>query len=83
MSGVFSRPAVTAMVTVFLAAGLNTEKTRGPRYTQMQFFGKSLSLSLHYLIDSQLSTPEQCNVICFCVFSSVTLGFVLYYWCYM
>lgn len=57
---------------------VNTEKTRGPHFTQMQLSGKSLSLACYYLIDSQFSTPEECDVICSCVISSVTL-FMLYY----
>lgn len=60
---------------------VTTEKTRGPHFKQMQLSGKSLSvtLSLYYLFDSQLFTPEQCDVIRLCVNIYVTIVVMLHY----
>lgn len=76
LSGRFSHTAVTALLSVF---GCGSILKRQEVHTHMQLSGKSLFLSLYYLIDSQLSTLEEYAVICFCVISSVTIVFMLYY----
>lgn len=64
--------------SVFLAVGQYWKDKRSTFHTDAIIWQISLSLACYYLIDSQFSTPEECDVICSCVISSVTL-FMLYY----
>lgn len=69
MSGGFSHPVTTAVLSVF---GCGSILNRQEAHITHRC---SVCLS----VDSQLSAPEECDVICFCVIISVTTVFMLYY----